>query len=124
VSPPSLQMPRDIIDLLHQKGIKQTEVDLTSLSKIMPQVDVLYVTRIQKERFATAEEYEKVNGSYSITPKLIIHAKEKMIIMHPLPRTNEISTDMDSDPRAAYFRQTENGVYVRMALLYLILAGK
>ena len=82
---------------------------------------MLYVTRFQKERFEDLAEYEKVKESCIVTPKILTIAKEKMIIMHPLPRVNEISTEVDADPRAAYFRQMENGMFVRMALLALIL---
>lgn len=87
----------------------------------MPDTDVLYVTRIQKERFATVEEFESVSGTYVITPKLMTLAKRKMIVMHPLPRVDEINKAFDSDPRAAYFRQAEYGVYVRMAILAMVL---
>ena len=87
----------------------------------MAKTDVLYMTRIQKERFATPEMYEQVKGSYKLTPHVLRNAKRKMIIMHPLPRVDEISTEVDSDPRAAYFRQAEYGMYVRMALLAIVL---
>jgi len=82
------------------------------------------MTRIQKERFESEEEYKKVCGVYKITPHLMRNAKKhgKMIVMHPLPRLDEISTAFDSDPRAAYFRQAENGLYIRMALLSIILS--
>jgi len=119
ISPPSLKMPKEIISKLNQKGVHQTEY--TSLDPILTKTDVLYVTRIQKERFTNEEEYNKVKDSFFITPKILIYAKERMIIMHPLPRVNEISSDVDSDPRAAYFRQMENGMFIRMALLYLVL---
>jgi aspartate carbamoyltransferase len=119
VSPPSLRMPEDLVKLLHSKGIKQTEH--SSLDKILPQTDVLYVTRVQKERFLDPEEFALVKESYCITPKVLTQAKERMILMHPLPRVNEISTEVDADPRAAYFRQMENGMFVRMALLALLL---
>jgi carbamoyl-phosphate synthase/aspartate carbamoyltransferase/dihydroorotase len=119
VSPPSLAMPRHLIDELNAKGVVQKEFD--SLDPVLANTDVLYVTRIQKERFASAEEYEKVKGSYIITPEVLTEAKETMAIMHPLPRVDEISTLVDSDPRAAYFRQMENGMYIRMALLALVL---
>ncbi len=79
------------------------------------------MTRIQKERFASLEEYQKASGMYVVTPQLMRKAKKKMIVMHPLPRVDEISTSFDSDPRAAYFRQAEYGMYVRMALLLMIL---
>jgi len=119
VSPPSLQMPQDIVQYLSQKGIKQTEH--TTLDKVLPLTDVLYVTRIQKERFVSIEEYDKVKDYYCITPKTMTLAKPKMIVMHPLPRVNEIATEVDADPRAAYFRQMENGMFVRMALLAMVM---
>lgn len=79
------------------------------------------MTRIQKERFASEEEYEKVRGHFIVTPHLMTMAKRRMIVMHPLPRVDEISKEFDSDPRAAYFRQAENGMYIRMALLAMVL---
>lgn len=79
------------------------------------------MTRIQKERFDSEEEYEKVRGKYIVTPHLMTMAKRRMIVMHPLPRVDEISKEFDSDPRAAYFRQAENGMYIRMALLAMVL---
>lgn len=106
---------------MNKFGLKQSVH--TSLSEVISKTDVLYVTRIQKERFTDLKEYERVKDSFIITPKTLAHAKERMIIMHPLPRVNEISTEVDSDPRAAYFRQMENGVYVRMALLALIFGA-
>ncbi|XP_048582392.1 CAD protein isoform X2 [Nematostella vectensis] len=121
VSPPSLRMPDKVKDYVRSRGIVQEEY--TSLEEALPDSDVLYVTRIQRERFNTQEEYEQVFGSYVITPQVLNEAKEKMVVMHPLPRVNEISVEVDSDPRAAYFRQAEYGMYVRMALLAL-LVGK
>lgn len=119
VSPASLRMPSEISDALAARGIPQTQHD--DLEPIIPKLDVLYVTRIQKERFVDPAEYETVKDTYCITSKTLARAKPKMIVMHPLPRNNEISTEVDSDPRAAYFRQMENGMYVRMALLALVL---
>ena len=91
------------------------------MEKVIPETDVLYVTRVQKERFEDPDEYEKVKGTYIITKKTLADAKEDMILMHPLPRVGEISMDLDDDPRAAYFRQMEYGMYVRMALLAMVL---
>ncbi len=119
VSPPSLCMPKDIVDQLASKGIKQSEHTL--MDSVIPDLDVLYVTRIQKERFENLEEYEKVKECYCVTPKVLANAKEKMTVLHPLPRNTELSPEVDSDPRAAYFRQMENGMFVRMALLALIM---
>jgi aspartate carbamoyltransferase catalytic subunit len=82
---------------------------------------VLYVTRVQKERFADEAIYESVKGAYVIDPKVMKAAKQKMIVMHPLPRVGEISMEVDDDPRAAYFRQMEYGLYVRMAVLAMVL---
>lgn len=119
VSPDFLQMPKNVVDALDKAGIVQEK--FASLEEALPGTDVLYMTRIQRERFELDEEYEKASGLYVLTPKLMRIAKKKMIIMHPLPRIDEISTTLDSDPRAAYFRQAEYGMYVRMALLLMIL---
>lgn len=119
VSPDILRMPREIIAELDEKGIPQAEY--TTLDPVLAETDVLYVTRVQKERFENPEEYEQVKGSYIITPETMAQAKERMILMHPFPRVGEISMDVDADPRAAYFRQMEYGLYVRMALLAMVL---
>ena len=119
VSPEILQMPREIVAELDEKGVPQTEY--SALESALPQTDVLYVTRVQRERFQNPEDYQKVSGAYVITPETMQVAKEKMIVMHPLPRVGEISMELDSDPRAAYFRQMEYGMYVRMALLAMVL---
>ena len=119
VSPDILRMPREVMDEVAQKGIPQAE--FASLEKILPETDVLYVTRVQKERFEDPAEYEKVKGAYVIDPEVMKAAKQEMIVMHPLPRVGEISVDFDDDPRAAYFRQMEYGLYVRMALLAMVL---
>jgi aspartate carbamoyltransferase catalytic subunit len=84
---------------------------------VIGDVDVLYVTRVQKERFTDLAEYDRVKDFYVVDPELMRRAKERMIVMHPLPRVNEISYAVDSDPRAAYFRQMRNGMYIRMALV-------
>jgi carbamoyl-phosphate synthase/aspartate carbamoyltransferase/dihydroorotase len=122
VSPPSLRMPRSIVEEVERKGIPQREYE--DLAEVLPSTDVLYVTRIQKERFESLEEYNKVKGSYVITPESLSHAKDTLVVMHPLPRVDEISPQLDSDPRAAYFRQMENGMYIRMALLATVLDNK
>jgi len=119
VSPELLRMPPEVVDEVGAKLIPQAEY--SNLEDVLGQTDVLYVTRVQKERFENPEDYEKVRGSYVITPELMTGAKENMIVMHPLPRVGEISMDFDDDPRAAYFRQMEYGLYVRMALLALVL---
>src|SRR5512136_1897999 len=119
VSPEILRMPREVMDEVAQKGIPQAEY--RSLEEVLPETDVLYVTRVQKERFEDPAQYEKVKGAYVIDPEIMKSAKQEMIVMHPLPRVGEISVDFDDDPRAAYFRQMEYGLYVRMALLAMVL---
>lgn len=119
VAPDSLRMPGELVDELNAHGVEQHQT--TSLDEVLGETDVLYVTRVQKERFADLEEYEAVKGSYVITPETMSHAKTDMILMHPLPRVGEISPEVDTDPRAAYFRQVEYGMYVRMALLAMVL---
>ena len=97
------------------------QYETADLEEVLPETDVLYVTRIQKERFENPAQYDNVKDSYVITADTMTRAKEKMAVMHPLPRVGEIATEVDSDPRAAYFRQMEYGMYVRMALLALVL---
>jgi carbamoyl-phosphate synthase/aspartate carbamoyltransferase/dihydroorotase/carbamoyl-phosphate synthase/aspartate carbamoyltransferase len=91
------------------------------MDDVIESVDVLYVTRVQKERFADLRQYEAVRDYYEITPATMARAKEPMTLMHPLPRVGEIHYDVDDDPRAAYFREVENGMYMRMALLTAVL---
>jgi len=119
VAPEILRMPAELVEELERKGIEQAEFE--ALDKPLPGTDVLYVTRVQKERFADEATYESVKGAYVIDPKVMKAAKERMIVMHPLPRVGEISPEFDDDPRAAYFRQMEYGLYVRMALLAMVL---
>ncbi len=119
VSPEILRLPLDVMNEIRKHGLPVTET--YDVADIISDVDVLYVTRVQKERFADLAQYEEVRGLYVITPELMGQAKEKMIVMHPLPRVGEISYGVDSDPRAAYFRQMENGMYIRMALLAAVL---
>lgn len=119
VSPEALQMPELLVKEVDAAGIEQHET--TDLDEVLAATDVLYVTRIQKERFEDPSEYDEVKDSYVITNETLRSAKEKMIVMHPLPRVGEIAPEVDSDPRAAYFRQMEYGMYVRMALLSLVL---
>ncbi|KJE94588.1 aspartate transcarbamylase [Capsaspora owczarzaki ATCC 30864] len=116
----SLRLPAEIRSELDQAGISQ--VEFSSLEQAIPQTDVLYVTRIQRERFASAEEYDRVKGSFIVSPATLTHAKSRMIVMHPLPRVDEITPEVDYDPRAAYFRQMRYGLFVRMALLARLLA--
>jgi len=117
VNPVSLDMPEEIVDKLNGLNIEQVKMSLDEAISI---TDILYVTRIQKERFASEEEYLSINID-CINPEIMSKAKENMILMHPLPRLTEISVDVDSDPRAVYFTQVENGVYMRMAILDIIL---
>jgi aspartate carbamoyltransferase len=119
VSPDILRMPKDVMDEVAEKGVPQAEY--TSLDKPLPETDVLYVTRVQRERFEDPSVYDKVKDAFVINPEVMKAAKERMIVMHPLPRVNEISMEFDDDPRAAYFRQMEYGLYVRMALLAMVL---
>ncbi len=119
VSPDILRMPRDVIEEVGQKGIPQAEFN--ALEQVLPDTDVLYVTRVQKERFEDQAVYESVKGAFVIDPDVMKAARHDMIVMHPLPRVGEISVDFDDDPRAAYFRQMEYGLYVRMALLAMVL---
>jgi aspartate carbamoyltransferase catalytic subunit len=119
VSPDILRMPKEVMDEVAAKNIPQAEFD--SLDNVLPETDVLYVTRVQKERFEDPADYEQVKGAYVIEPEVMKAAKQEMAVMHPLPRVGEISPDFDDDPRAAYFRQMEYGLYVRMALLAMVL---
>ncbi|HKZ71197.1 MAG TPA: aspartate carbamoyltransferase [Anaerolineales bacterium] len=119
VSPDILCMPPEIVAELNAKGVPQTE--RRALDGLLAETDVLYVTRVQKERFENLNEYETVKGAYIITPETMNTSKDHMVLMHPLPRVGEISYDVDSDPRAAYFRQVQYGMFVRMALLALVL---
>ncbi len=119
IAPDSLQMPQDVVDQVAAAGVPQERC--AQPDDVIADTDVLYVTRIQQERFATPEEYEQVKGVYIITPETLKDAKDDMVVMHPLPRVNEITEQVDVDPRAAYFRQMEYGMYVRMALLALVL---
>jgi aspartate carbamoyltransferase len=119
VAPDILRMPADLVESLRAKGMRQAEFD--SLEPVMAETDVLYVTRVQKERFEDLAEYESVKGAYVITPDTMKQLRPRMALMHPLPRVGEISPEVDNDPRAAYFRQMEYGLYVRMALLAMVL---
>jgi len=119
VSPVDLQMPKEVKDFVASRGIPQEE--FVSLEDAIPETDVLYMTRIQKERFENAGDDARFLGHLVLNPGLMRKAKRKMAILHPLPRNDEISVEVDSDPRAAYFRQAENGMYVRMALLAMVL---
>lgn len=116
-APKGLEMPSYIVQELDMLGGFIDQVHDMSLDEAIEIADVLYVTRIQRERFASEADYQAVLGSYCVNSALMAKAKQHMVVMHPLPRVNEIDTAVDSDPRAAYFRQMENGMFVRMALL-------
>ncbi|HOU44999.1 MAG TPA: aspartate carbamoyltransferase [Anaerolineaceae bacterium] len=119
VSPDILRMPAEIMAEVADSDTPQAEY--RDLDPVLAESDVIYVTRVQKERFENPEEYEQVKGAYVINREIMSKAKEEMIVMHPLPRVTEISMDVDDDPRAAYFRQMEYGLYTRMALLAMVL---
>lgn len=119
VSPEILRMPAEVMEEVAARKVPQAEH--RALDGPLPQTDVLYVTRVQKERFEDPAAYEVVKGAYVIDPAVMKAARQDMIVMHPLPRITEISMDFDDDPRAAYFRQMEYGLYVRMALLAIVL---
>ena len=119
VAPKLLQMPTEVINRIQTLGSKPTISN--SLAEIIPDADVLYVTRIQKERIPDETEYKKVAGSYRVDKEMLRPARDKLIVMHPLPRVTEISPDVDETDHAIYFRQAFNGVPVRMALLSLVL---
>jgi aspartate carbamoyltransferase catalytic subunit len=120
VSPETLRMRREVLQTIKERI---SVMEKTSLEKIVPMVDILYVTRIQKERFPDPVEYAKVRGSYRIDLETLKEAKKDLTILHPLPRVDEIATEVDSTPYARYFQQVRNGIVVRMALLALILGA-
>ena len=120
ISPEILRMRKDVLETIKRK-IRVTED--ANLETLMPQIDVLYVTRIQKERFPDQAEYAKVKGAYKIDLKTLKNAKKDMIILHPLPRVDEIAPEVDNTSQARYFQQVHNGVMVRMALLSLVLGA-
>ena len=120
ISPESLRMRREVLDSI--KG-KMKVIERTTLEEVIPDLDVLYVTRIQKERFPDPAEYAKVKGSYMIDLNLLKNAKADMIVLHPLPRVDEIAAEVDETPHARYFQQVWNGIVTRMALLALILGA-
>ena len=124
ISPDELKLPSYVKkDVLQKNGIEY--VQTTDLESVLPELDVLYMTRVQKERFLSEEEYIRLRDSYILTrEKLIKNAKEDLVILHPLPRVNEISTDVDDDPRACYFEQALCGKFVRMALIMELLGLK
>ncbi len=120
ISPKELALPKEFLSELENSGVKFKE--LNNLEEVLPIVDVLYMTRVQKERFRSEAEYEKVKDLFILKKESLKDLKKEAIIMHPLPKINEIEPEVDADPRAAYFRQAENGLCVRMAL-YLYVFG-
>jgi aspartate carbamoyltransferase catalytic subunit len=122
VAPRSLQMPPEIVRHLEDRGVRP-RIE-SSLEAVVPEADVLYMTRIQKERFPDPEEYEKVAGTYRLTVAALKPAKSHAIVLHPLPRVDEIDTAVDGTAHAKYFEQAQNGVHVRMALLALVMRGE
>jgi aspartate carbamoyltransferase len=122
VAPSLLRMPAEITERMKEKGCEVIETD--DLAMAASQSDLVYMTRIQKERFADASEYEKVKGSYVLNRQFIDRLNKKITILHPLPRIDEINADVDSYPGAAYFRQVRNGMVVRMALLAMVLGKR
>lgn len=119
ISPEELKVPDYITDSLKEKGIPYEEV--IRLENVMPSLDLLYMTRVQKERFFNEEDYVRLKDFYILDAAKMELARPDMLVLHPLPRVNEISVEVDSDPRAAYFKQAQYGVYVRMALILTLL---
>ena len=120
VSPEELKLPRYVKEqYIKANNIPYTQS--TSLEEVMPELDILYMTRVQKERFFNEEDYLRLKDSYILTPEKLENAKEDLRILHPLPRVNEISVAVDNDPRACYFKQAQNGRYIRMALIMKLL---
>ncbi len=119
ISPEELRVPDYITDMLKDKKIPYDEV--IRLEKIMPELDLLYMTRVQKERFFNEEDYVRLKDFYILNAGKMELAKQDMLVLHPLPRVNEISVEVDDDPRAVYFKQAQYGVYVRMALILTLL---
>ncbi len=123
ISPEELRLPSYVRDdVLKKKGIPYEEV--ASLDDAMPKLDILYMTRVQKERFFNEEDYVRMKDFYILDNEKMKAAKPDMLVLHPLPRVNEIAVEVDSDPRAAYFRQVQYGVYIRMALILTLLEVK
>lgn len=121
ISPEELKVPEYITAELDKKKVPYKET--ADMAEFMPELDILYMTRVQRERFETAEEYERLKDCYILTPERMRSASETMSVLHPLPRVNEISHEVDSDPRACYFEQVANGKYMRMALILKLLSA-
>ena len=121
IAPDELRLPEYMLHEIETQteGVEFREV--STMEEVMPELDILYMTRVQKERFLDEEEFNRVKDSFVLDPSKLRTAKSDMIVLHPLPRVNEITRAVDNDPRAAYFRQVENGKFVRMALIYTLL---
>lgn len=119
VSPEELKLPSYVKENLKKKNLEY--VQTTDLDTVMPELDILYMTRVQRERFFNEEDYLRLKDSYILRPERLNTAKADLAIMHPLPRVNEISIEIDNDPRACYFKQVLNGKYIRMALILKLL---
>ena len=122
ISPPELRVPEYILEMLKQKNIPYTEVQ--SLDDAISELDILYMTRVQRERFFNEDDYIRMKDCYILDKTKMALAKEDMLVLHPLPRVNEISVEVDDDPRAAYFKQAQYGMYIRMALILTLLEIK
>lgn len=122
IAPENAQIPANVKRYMDEKGVRYMETD--NLNAVAGEIDVLYQTRIQKERFPSIEEYEKAAGKYIVDAELMSRLKAESIVLHPLPRAGEITEEVDNDPRAAYFRQAVNGLYIRMALIDKCLGGR
>ena len=120
ISPEELRLPDYMLHEM-QAASKLTFREVRTMEEVMPELDVLYMTRVQKERFLDEEEFDRVKNSFVLDSAKLAAAREDMIVLHPLPRVNEIAREVDNDPRAAYFRQVENGKFVRMALILTLL---
>jgi aspartate carbamoyltransferase catalytic subunit len=114
-------MPKDVLSVLEKRKIKFTQ--LRDVESIIPTLDILYMTRIQRERFVDQNEYEKVKNAYILTKSMLVSCKNNLKILHPLPRVNEIDIDVDNTPYAHYFEQAANGIPVRQAVLSLVLGA-
>ena len=119
IAPPELRVPQYIIDMLEKAGAEYKQVE--TMEAVMPELDILYMTRVQRERFFNEEDYIRLKDTYILNMDKLVSAKKDMAILHPLPRVNEISVEVDDDPRAAYFRQALCGKYIRMALILNLL---
>lgn len=120
ISPDELKLPSYIKkEILLKKNIEY--IQTTNLDEVMPELDILYMTRVQRERFFNEDDYIRLKDSYILTPQKLASAKDDLCILHPLPRVNEIAVEIDDDPRACYFKQALNGKYIRMALILKLL---